>query len=83
MQQIKIADCSEESGRKGEGFVSVWFERSGEVSRVVIDGPPFEGTRTGEGVAARYRAVRMPPFSGEMPPFSGEEGRLPTSFRIE
>jgi hypothetical protein len=76
MQQIEIQDCKEENGPKGEGYLSVWFERSGKLSRVRIDGPPFEGTRIGDCVTARYRAVRVPAFSGE-------EGRVPTSFRIE
>jgi hypothetical protein len=76
MQQIEIRDCKKENGPKGEGYVSVWFERSGKVSRVVIDGPPFADTSVGECVAAKYRVLRVPPFSGE-------EGRVPTSFRIE
>jgi len=44
------------------------FAPSGAAQSAAINGPPFEGTPTGNCVAARFRTVRVPAFSGS--PFS-------------
>jgi predicted Zn finger-like uncharacterized protein len=52
----------------GTGRVVVLFAPSGGAQSATISGPPFEGTPTGACVAARFRGVHVPPFSGT--PFS-------------
>jgi predicted Zn finger-like uncharacterized protein len=52
----------------GTGRVVVLFAPSGAAQSATISGPPFEGTPTGACVAARFRGVHVPAFSGS--PFS-------------
>jgi predicted Zn finger-like uncharacterized protein len=60
--------CKKPGGPTGTGRVVVLFGPSGAAQSATITGPPFEGTPTGACVGARFRAVRVPPFSGS--PFS-------------
>jgi hypothetical protein len=62
------ASCKKPNGPTGSGRVVVVFAPSGAAQSVSVSGPPFEGTPTGACVAARFRAVRVPPFGGS--PFS-------------
>jgi predicted Zn finger-like uncharacterized protein len=57
-QSCKRGDIS------GTGHVLVTFSPTGSVQSAVVDGPPFEGTPAGACVASRFRAVRVPAFSG-------------------
>jgi hypothetical protein len=57
-QSCKRGDIS------GTGHVVVTFSPTGSVQSAVVDGPPFEGTPAGACVASRFRAVRVPAFSG-------------------
>lgn len=58
-----VQDCKK-SGDSGPGRVMVTFAPSGAVQSAVVSGPPFEGTPTGACVSARFRAARIPAFSG-------------------
>ncbi len=60
--------CKKGDGPTGTGRVVVLFAPSGAAQSATISGPPFEGTPTGNCVAGRFRAVRVPAFSGS--PFS-------------
>ncbi len=60
--------CKKPGGPIGTGRVVVLFAPSGVAQSATITGPPFEGTPTGACVAGRFRAVRVPAFSGS--PFS-------------
>ena len=62
------ASCKKPGGPIGTGRVVVLFAPSGVAQSATITGPPFEGTPTGACVAGRFRAVRVPAFSGS--PFS-------------
>jgi predicted Zn finger-like uncharacterized protein len=62
------AGCKKPGGPTGTGRVVVLFAPGGGTQSAAVSGPPFEGTPTGACVAARFRAVRVPPFSGS--PFS-------------
>jgi|SRR5580704_1526323 predicted Zn finger-like uncharacterized protein len=62
------AGCKKANGPTGTGRVVVLFAPSGATQSATVSGPPFEGTPTGACVAARFRAVRVPAFSGS--PFS-------------
>ena len=62
VQACKKGDVS------GSGRVVVMFAPNGAAQSATISGPPFEGTPTGACVAARFRGVRVPAFSGS--PFS-------------
>jgi predicted Zn finger-like uncharacterized protein len=56
--------CKRPGGPLGTGRVVVVFAPSGVAQNAAITGPPFEGTSTGACVAGRFRAVRVPAFSG-------------------
>jgi hypothetical protein len=60
--------CKKPGGPIGTGRVVVVFAPSGVAQSATITGPLFEGTPTGACVAGRFRAVRVPAFSGS--PFS-------------
>jgi predicted Zn finger-like uncharacterized protein len=62
------AGCKKANGPTGTGRVVVLFAPSGGTQSATVSGPPFEGTPTGACVAARFRSVRVPAFSGS--PFS-------------
>jgi hypothetical protein len=59
--------CKKGDGTTGTGRVVVVFAPSGAVQSATI-GPPFQGTPTGNCVAARFHGVHVPAFSGS--PFS-------------
>jgi len=58
VQSCKKGDVS------GTGHVVITFAPSGAVQSAVVEGAPFEGTAAGACVAAHFRAVRVPAFSG-------------------
>jgi predicted Zn finger-like uncharacterized protein len=60
--------CKKPDGPVGTGRVVVVFAPSGGAQTATLQGPPFDGTPTGACVAARFRGVHVPPFSGS--PFS-------------
>jgi hypothetical protein len=60
--------CKKGDGATGTGRVVVVFAPSGAAQSATISGPPFQGTPTGNCVAARFRGVHVPAFSGS--PFS-------------
>ena len=45
--------------------VAVTFAPSGHVTNAVIESGPFVGTAAGSCVASKFRAAKVPPFSGE------------------
>jgi predicted Zn finger-like uncharacterized protein len=62
------AGCKKPNGPTGTGRAVIVFAPSGAAQSASITGEPFEGTPTGACVASKFRAVRVPPFSGS--PFS-------------
>jgi hypothetical protein len=60
--------CKKGDGPTGTGRVVVVFAPNGGAQSANVSGPPFEGTPTGACVAARFKGVRVPAFSGS--PFS-------------
>jgi predicted Zn finger-like uncharacterized protein len=70
--KLAAAAAAAQSCKKGDisgtGRVVVVFAPSGGAQTATISGPPFDGTPTGACVAARFRGVHVPPFSGS--PFS-------------
>jgi predicted Zn finger-like uncharacterized protein len=60
--------CAKPGGPTGSGRIVVMFAPSGAAQSATISGPPYEGTPTGACVAARFKAVHVPAFSGS--PFS-------------
>jgi predicted Zn finger-like uncharacterized protein len=70
--RLAAAATAAEGCKKGDatgtGRVVVLFAPSGAAQSATVSGPPFEGTPTGNCVAARFRTVRVPAFSGS--PFS-------------
>jgi hypothetical protein len=63
-----VQACKKADGPTGTAKVVVLFAPSGGAQSATISGPPFEGTPTGACVAARFRGVHVPAFSGS--PFS-------------
>jgi eukaryotic-like serine/threonine-protein kinase len=68
------ASCRRDDGPTGVGTVSVTFSPEGPVSSVDV-ASPFAGTQVGRCVEALFRAVHVPPFSGN-------RATLNKSFRI-
>jgi predicted Zn finger-like uncharacterized protein len=70
--RLGAAAGSVQSCKKGDvtgtGRIVVVFAPSGAVQSATVSGPPFQGTPTGNCVAAKFHAVRVPAFSGS--PFS-------------
>jgi serine/threonine-protein kinase len=66
--------CSRPSGPSGSGTARVTLSPSGQVTAVSLSAP-FAGTPVGSCVEAKYRAVRIPAFSGNAL-------SLPHSFRV-
>jgi hypothetical protein len=56
--------CKKSDGPTGNGHVKVTFAPNGSVTTVDVDAPPYSGTAVGGCVAAKFRAARVPPFSG-------------------
>jgi len=56
--------CKKPDGPTGSGRVSVTFANNGTATTATIEGPPFAGTAVGGCIAGRFRATRIPPFSG-------------------
>jgi predicted Zn finger-like uncharacterized protein len=63
-----VQACKKGDGPAGTGRVVVLFAPSGAAQSATVSGAPFEGTPTGACVAARFRGVHVPAFSGS--PFS-------------
>jgi hypothetical protein len=63
-----VQTCKRPNGPTGTGRIVVVFAPSGSTQSASVSGDPFEGTPTGNCVAAHFRAVRVPAFAGS--PFS-------------
>jgi len=59
-----VSQCKKSDGPTGSGRVAVTFAPSGNVTNAVVNGDPFAGTSVGGCVAAKFRAVKVPPFGG-------------------
>lgn len=57
--------CKAPSDPAGLVRVSVTFAPSGRATRAVVNGPPYAGTTTGSCVAAAFRTLSVPAFSGD------------------
>lgn len=57
--------CKAPGDPAGVVRVSVTFAPSGRATRSVVNGPPYGGTTTGSCVAAAFRSLSVPPFSGD------------------
>ena len=65
---VAVQSCKKGDGPVGTGQIVVVFAPNGGAQTATVTGPPFDGTPTGACVAARFRGVRVPPFTGS--PFS-------------
>jgi tRNA A-37 threonylcarbamoyl transferase component Bud32 len=63
--RASAATCRRPADPPGEARVVVTFAPTGKVVDAHLEGPPFAGTATGHCIAAQYRAIAVPPFSGE------------------
>lgn len=59
------AGCKAPGDPNGVARVSVTFAPSGRATRAVVNGGPFAGTATGSCVAAAFRSLSVPAFSGD------------------
>jgi predicted Zn finger-like uncharacterized protein len=70
--RLGAAAAAVQSCKKGDvtgtGRVTIVFAPGGGAQSATVVGPPFEGTPTGACVAARFKGVHVPAFSGS--PFS-------------
>jgi hypothetical protein len=61
----RAAKCKTIDTPSGTARVAVTFAPTGHATNAVIESGPFVGTSAGSCVAAKFRNVRVPPFSGE------------------
>jgi hypothetical protein len=61
---VDLRHCRSKGALEGGGHVTITFETSGKVSSVVVDGGPYPGTTAGACIAAAFRKVRVPAFTG-------------------
>ena len=61
----RAAKCKTIDTPSGNARVAVTFAPSGHVTSAVIDSGPIVGTAAGSCVASKFRAAKVPPFSGE------------------
>jgi hypothetical protein len=61
---VNVQQCKRAGGPVGSGHVKVTFDPSGVVSAVIVDSGPYPGTPVGTCVAAAFRRVRVPGFTG-------------------
>ncbi len=59
------AGCKSENGPVGVARVIVSFAPSGRAAAVSVVGSPFAGTLEGECIAAKFRAIQVPEFTGD------------------
>ncbi len=57
--------CKAAGDPSGVARVSVTFAPSGRATRAIVNGSPFAGTSTGSCVAAAFRSLSVPPFTGD------------------
>lgn len=57
--------CKAPGDPSGVARVSVTFAPSGRATRSVVNGAPFGGTTTGSCVAAAFRSLSVPAFTGD------------------
>jgi hypothetical protein len=70
----RAASCKRPDAPGGAGRATVTFSPSGAVTNVVVPAP-FAGTSAGSCVAAVFKGLRVPAFTGSAV-------TLPQSFRI-
>jgi hypothetical protein len=61
----RASGCITTGSPTGVAHVSVTFAASGDVISAVVQGPPFAHTLEGECIAAKFRALHVPAFSGD------------------
>ena len=59
------AECKSDDGPTGVVRVAVSFAPSGRPAAVSVVGGGFTGTMEGECIAAKFRAIRVPEFTGD------------------
>jgi hypothetical protein len=57
--------CRDATSPTGVARVAITIAPSGDVSGAVVQGPPFAHTMEGECIAAKFRAIHVPPFNGD------------------
>jgi predicted RNA-binding Zn-ribbon protein involved in translation (DUF1610 family) len=61
----RASRCKTIDTPSGTARVAVTFAANGQATNAVIESGPFVGTSAGTCVAAKFRAARVPPFSGD------------------
>lgn len=64
LKSVDVARCKKPKGPTGDGHVIVTFAPRGSASDAVVDQAPFAGTKVGKCIAAEYRKVKVPRFTG-------------------
>ncbi len=64
LNAVDVSSCKSVEGLSGQGRVRLSFTPEGAVDEAAVQMAPFEGTRTGGCLAAKFRLVRIPAFSG-------------------
>jgi hypothetical protein len=62
--RVHIEDCAKPGGPSVTGHARITIAPSGVITSASIDQGPLVGTAVGRCIEDRYRAARVPPFSG-------------------
>ena len=62
---VDLAPCRTPGAVRGSGHLRILFANDGSVATTRVDRPPFEGTATGDCIAAQFARVHIPPFVGD------------------
>jgi len=60
----RAQSCTSSSSPTGVARVSVTFATTGEAVGAIVSGAPFANTLEGGCIAAKFKALRVPPFTG-------------------
>jgi hypothetical protein len=61
----RAARCKTIDTPSGTARIAVTFAPSGQATNAIIESGPFVGTAAGTCVASKFKAARVPPFSGD------------------
>ncbi len=65
LPHVDVQMCKESGGPTGAGHARLTFANDGTVTDVKLDAGPFGGTSVGACIEARFRTVKVAPFSGK------------------
>lgn len=66
LRDVDLSACKKPSGPAGDGHVTITFGSDGHVLSTIVDDGAFRHSAVGGCIAGKFRAMRVPPFSGSI-----------------